>query len=137
MKKVTISLLLLIPFCLFAQDDSYCPCQETNDEFEDVFNFVASSNTQVSIISSEPTNTIYVPQIILEEEPVLLVLPPPVEEEVEEEEEPDMDSEETSTEAKAKSQSSRSKMKKSKKRFKRKIKKRKKARKYKGKCPFF
>jgi hypothetical protein len=136
MKNITLYLLFLIPFSILAQDDDYCPCQETKDEYEDIFSFISSASTNDVIFIVDKTNSTFEPISIQKEEPVMIVfnqkeIPEPEPELIKIEEEKSTPKLDSNNGVK------RSKIKRSKKLFKTKIKRQQRAKKYKGKCPIF
>ena len=138
MKNISLYLLFLIPFSIIAQDDDYCPCQETKDEYEDIFSFISSTSTDDVFFVSEQTNTTFVTASVQTEESVVLVIPLKEEPEPEPEfEEIETEEEKSTSKLDSNSGLERSKMKRSKKRFRTKIKRQRRAKKYRGKCPMF
>ena len=140
MKKITICLFLLIPFFLIAQDEDYCPCQETKKEYEDIFSYVSMVNTENFIQVSEQTSNTFLP-LVVEEESVLIVIPQkeevPAEKTAPEEKTKDEEFEDEEPNIKDKIDRRTSRIKKSRKKFKSRIKRSRKAKKYRGKCPSF
>lgn len=139
--KTTLFLLLSLPFILFAQGDDYCPCQETDPDFADIFDFTSSVETETTIVvMEEPTSsTLWVkmeePDVVEldifdEEEPII---------EIQEKDNllDEIEDDEGDIEMEGAVSNGRAKIKKRKKLFKKKLKKRKKHKKYRGGCPAF
>jgi len=141
MKIALLPIALLLSFALLAQDDDYyCTCMETQNQEEEIFDFVSVVNTQLSITLTQNNDSAFEPEMIQEVEEIRIIIPEEeIEDDVEEEEDLSIEKDKNKDKQKIKSQKAKvkSKLKHRKKRAKKRLKKRKKAKKYKGKCPFF
>ena len=138
MKKVSLPLLLIFSFTLFAQDDDYCPCQETQSQEAEFSNYFTSINNQVAVFIQEESSVSFIPETI--EEPGLILIELPKEEKPKPEKSDkseEIDEEDIEDKVEMQNEARLSSLKKVKKKKKYRIKRKKKPRKYQGKCPFF
>ena len=69
MKNLTLTLLTLLPFSLFAQNDDYCICQEAEYEYQQSLNFVNSlQSAQVILIEHQQYQNRETPTLVFENE---------------------------------------------------------------------
>ena len=68
--KYFLAALLLIPFCLFSQDDDYCPCMD--EPYEDIMNMVSSSIDDDFVAFTPASDAPYVQQVNYEDVPLVL-----------------------------------------------------------------
>ena len=148
MKILNALLCFCIPFSFFAQNDNYCPCQETQSNYEVLFEWSVQLQEERKPVNLPPV--FHQPPPSIMQEPVIVPVALPIdkpegkpEDEPEQAKESDIDQSRINVAPEKVSASAdngsatRSKIRKKNKLFKRKVKKRKKGKKYKGKCPAF
>ena len=133
MKKLSLLLFLAFPLLLQAQGDDYCPCQETQNSFEQLMGAVSSVNDDFVIVV--PPSTSYYTPVQVAEETIDLPVLDTSNEKVRAEEEIEEEPEEAAPAPEVRR--TRDQIQGKKKKRKRWRKKRKKKRKYKGGCPWF
>ena len=141
MKTLCAFLFTCFPFSFFAQTDNYCPCQETQSDYEVLFEWSVHLQER-----AEPVNLpqqFHQPPPSVMQEPVIVpvsVQEEKIQEKEQDEIEPNIDESRINIapeKTRSASSNASARIKKKTKRFKGRVKKRKKAKKYKGKCPAF